>query len=436
MAGAGGGLGAALGLVGVGVAARWVPLAPGGGGLLRRGDGEALLRVLFNLVLPCVLFRTFVAVQFSRDMGAVWLLGFAHCGATAFAAPVFFKSFRPGRRAAAAGASVALNLGLFAYPLAEAVWGTPGLLTVIIADLANQWSILVVQYLVFASLAVGLSNGGASTSSRRAVLARVLRQVLSHPCLWALYAAMTLRLAGVSVPASADRLIESLGATAKPLALVTLGLLLEPLRAAELPDLCCLLAFRYAWGLATAVAALQWLPAAVAPVLAVVATAPIPMLTISYTKEFDLGPSEQAFVSTAVNASNIASFLMLVLVSVLPPTRLQGACAAGSAGLFGAAYVLRGFSSSFAPSNLQDGGTRGPAQMRLRVGQSGGCYLERQRRRGGGGKRGIFHPLRREGKLRTRIARRTNWEPLLCAPLHSLRGVGRAARVSVISRAL
>merc|ERR1719375_2888565 len=33
--------------------------------------------------------------------------------------------------------------------------------------------------------------------------------------------------------------MEQLGATAKPLALVTLGVLLEPLRVRELPDLCC-----------------------------------------------------------------------------------------------------------------------------------------------------------------------------------------------------
>lgn len=370
---AAGGLGAALGLGGVGAAARWAPLAPGGRGLLRRAEGEALLRVLFSLVLPCVLFRTFTTLQFSREMGVVWLLGLAHCAATVVAAPAFFRGFAPGRRAAAAGASVALNLGLFAYPLAEAAWGAPGLRTVIVADLANQWSILVLQYVVFAALAPGL--GAAGAVGRRGVAGRVLQQVLSHPCLWALYAAIALRLVGAPVPAYADRLMEQLGATAKPLALVTLGVLLEPLRVRELPDLCCLLAFRYAWGLAAAAAALLWLPAAAAPVLAVVATSPIPMLTISYAKEFGLAASEQAFVSTAVNASNIASFLLLLGVSALEgtPRALLGACVAGSATLFGASVVLRGLSPNYRAFDGGSGGAGGSTRRRTQMVARNAC---------------------------------------------------------------
>jgi hypothetical protein len=78
-------------------------------------------------------------------------------------------------------------------------------------------------------------------------------------------------------------------------------------------------------------------------------------------------------VSTAVNASNIASFLLLLGVSALEgtPRALQGACMAGSATLFGASILLRGHSPNYRPfrggSRGAGGGTRRGTEMVMRV---------------------------------------------------------------------
>jgi hypothetical protein len=124
-------------------------------------------------------------------------------------------------------------LGLFCYPFAEAVWGAPGLQTVVLFDLANQGVLLIACYLAFwvrlrgrgadADTEDAHSSGGGGGSLLRALGARLL-----NPCLVALYGAAALRLAGVdALPPVAHALAAPLAAANKPLALLALGVLLD-----------------------------------------------------------------------------------------------------------------------------------------------------------------------------------------------------------------
>jgi predicted permease len=123
-------------------------------------------------------------------------------------------------------------LGLFCYPFAEAVWGAPGLQTVVLFDLANQGVLLIACYLAFW---VRLPRHGAETDQdahsgggNGGSLLHALGARLLNPCLVALYGAAALRLAGVdALPPVAQALAAPLAAANKPLALLALGVLLD-----------------------------------------------------------------------------------------------------------------------------------------------------------------------------------------------------------------
>jgi predicted permease len=134
-----------------------------------------------------------------------------------------------------AGATMGLNLGLFCYPFAEAVWGAPGLQTVVLFDLANQGVLLIACYLAFwvrlrgkAADAEHAAERSDKADAHSGSLWGALRARMLNPCLVALYGAAALRCAGVqALPAAVEALASPLAAANKPLALLALGILLD-----------------------------------------------------------------------------------------------------------------------------------------------------------------------------------------------------------------
>ena len=213
-------------------------------GLVDVDVGKAMLKVLFNATLPAMLLMTFASLTFDATSVAVSLCAMAQA-AVLFVAHLAFKGTGrdPKDTALLAGSCVGVNLGTFAYPLVEAVWGTAGVTRLVLFDAVNQWSLLIVAPLIYASVIAG-----ASFSLVQA-LGNVKKQLLS-PCLLAMFAAVALRVLGLGLNGPAVSFLSSLAVANKPLALLALGVLFEPaLRGGQLRDVASLLALRYGAGL-------------------------------------------------------------------------------------------------------------------------------------------------------------------------------------------
>ena len=140
---------------------------------------------------------TFASLTFDATSVAVSLCAMAQA-AVLFVAHLAFKGTGrdPKDTALLAGSCVGVNLGTFAYPLVEAVWGTAGVTRLVLFDAVNQWSLLIVAPLIYASVIAG-----ASFSLVQA-LGNVKKQLLSL-CLLAMFAAVSARaLGGLPGPAS------------------------------------------------------------------------------------------------------------------------------------------------------------------------------------------------------------------------------------------
>jgi predicted permease len=380
------------------VAAGAVARAAGG---VRLEDGGALLRVIFNVTLPAVLLSTFVSLPLGGGAAggteaAVVANAVAHAAALGLASAFAWE--RQGGKAAGqerraprdaallAGATMGLNLGLFCYPFAEAVWGAPGLQTVVLFDLANHGVLLIACYLAFWVRLRGKAAGAEPTNKAGAhsgSLWGALRARMLNPCLVALYGAAALRCAGVhALPSAVEALASPLAAANKPLALLALGILLDlrpprgqlatvaavlvrsgriraqrrmhayPIQKQQRADaahVCCVRAsqgLRLSISLAVAaaavallggggafggaLAALPVLPAATLGAVAAALTSPVPMLTLTYAQEFNC---DVALAALLVNVSNAVSFALLVAVVQLSagaPGALAPAAAAGA----------------------------------------------------------------------------------------------------------
>ena len=280
-------------------------------GLVDVDVGKSLLKVLFNATLPSVLLMSIFSVTFDAQSAAVSACALGQAIVLLIAHLAFRGQGRPPKELALlAGSCVGVNLGTFCYPLVESVWGSEGLTRVVLFDAVNQWSLLIVAPLIYAS-----SIAGASFSPVKA-LANVKKQ-LTSPCLLAMFTAIALRLAGLSLPEPVAAFTSSLALANKPLALLALGILFDPqLNKSQLKDIGTLLALRYGACLLLGAAVMATLSVSMGPECTAVVLAalisPVPLLTVTYAMEYDCDIKLSA---SAVNAGNFCSFGLLLAVA-------------------------------------------------------------------------------------------------------------------------
>ena len=216
-----------------------------------------------------------------------------------------------------AGSTVGVNLGTFAYPLVFAVFGEIGLRRAVVFDFFNQVSILVASYVLFALSK--RSDDGAGGEKTKDVILKAIKTQMFTPCLLALYLSIALKaIPNASIPYVVDQFLGSLAVAAKPLALLSLGILFEPkMSKSEIGDVVTLLLIRYGSGLIIAATAIalnmyQFIGSSGLAVLTLALTAPVPLISIRYSKQFGLNSGPAA---TAVNASNAVSFVAILLLA-------------------------------------------------------------------------------------------------------------------------
>ena len=300
---------------------------------VKPADGGALLRVIFGITLPAVLLTTFSNAPLDlAGAGLIVACSVAHACLLALLSFTWDHPQRSAQQVALlSGASFGVNLGLFAYPFAAALFGEHGLKVIVLYDLFNQGVLLVLQYLAFwwRCADVPGSSGAAGTP---AALAAVAKRLLT-PCLLALYAATILAVTRTSIAPAVQAVTSQLVAANAPLTLLALGVLLDtrvPGRA--MVDVAALLGARYGVSLAFGAGCVLLLqplvPIETVAAVLIATTSPVPMLTLTYSEQFGCDTSLAAII---INASMVLSFTCLVTIvhiSQTAPASLAPAAAA------------------------------------------------------------------------------------------------------------
>lgn len=296
-------LASAFGLIAAGILLK-------GLGLLRKSDGEVLFRFIFNATLPAMLLQVFLGITVGKETAVIVVSSLVQSAILLAVSLLFWKGNK--NAAVLAGSTVGVNLGIFAYPLTEAVWGMKGLQAATVFDLVNQWTILVASYLLFYRY---------SDTGRTDVKGTILRR-LANPCFISVYLALFLRIGGqTSLPPLLEPIIHSLAVANKAISLVAVGVVLEPkLRKSQLADIVCLLGMRYGVSLALAGGFLLFLSStgymaafglAKTAAIMIALTSPVPMMTVTYAFEF---AADTQRAVAAVNLSNIISAALFFAV--------------------------------------------------------------------------------------------------------------------------
>lgn len=192
--------------------------------LISQEGKKNLTDLVIYLILPCNIVKSFM-IEFDsntlKNFGWILLISVLIQVFCAILAKTLYCRAEDGHKPVLMYATVASNSGFLGNPVAEGVFGSMGL------ALASVY--LIPQRIVMWSAGVSYFTKG---SDRKAIVKRVL----THPCIVAVFLGMVLMLTQVSLPPFLDAALKDIGNCNTAMSMLVIGTILADVKPREMLD--------------------------------------------------------------------------------------------------------------------------------------------------------------------------------------------------------
>lgn len=193
-------------------------------GILPETAKSVLTDLVICLILPCNIISSFF-VEFNMNIlkgfGIILIIAAFIQLASLLFARVFYNRETAGRKKVLQYGTVCSNAGFMGNPIAEGVYGAEGLMYASI--------FLIPQRIVMWS--AGISYFTESPDRKE-----VVKKVLTHPCIVAVYIGMVLMILQISLPVFLEDTIRSVGGCTTAVSMVLIGTILAEVEPGSILD--------------------------------------------------------------------------------------------------------------------------------------------------------------------------------------------------------
>lgn len=277
--------------------------------LIREQDGECLSRIIFNITLPALIINTFNTIVIDFSLILITIIGIVYGVFMALLGVFIFKNEDRKTRGMLSMLIPSFNIGLFAYPLVEAIWGQEGIKYFGMFDVGNSIVVFGVSYIV---------AGYFSSDSTDLKFTNIVTKLLKSVPLMSYIMVFCLAMSGLHFPEIVLDFTKVLARANMPLSLLLLGAYLSfSLDANHLKNLSKVLAIRYLTGLIIGMTFFFIMPfdKMFQQTMLIGFLLPIPTAVIQYAIEFDY---DQKFVGTVTNVTILLSFFLVWIIIGMP----------------------------------------------------------------------------------------------------------------------
>jgi predicted permease len=282
-------------------------------GFIQAHDAKSVSKFLMHTTFPALVFTTMTHINLSADLMWLPLIAMSFGMVSSFIGFLMFKNEPSEYRGILTMGSAGWNLGLFAYPLIEGIWGWAGLTYAIMFDLGNSVINFMVNY--------GMGTYLSAEKPKGNIYKHILKRIFSLPPLLAMLLGLAMNMGHIQIPVLASEIIDTIAKGNKPMVLLLMGIYFS----VRLPKRSYLkvfqvLSFRYAFGLCIGLLLYYTTPFAFEyrNMILICLVLPAGMTLITYADElnFDTG-----IAAALVNFSMLISFaLMWLLVGIFQMT--------------------------------------------------------------------------------------------------------------------
>jgi predicted permease len=274
--------------------------------LVRESDGEGISRIVFNFTLPATIIGTFSRIQIHLSLFSISLISLFYGLVMAAFAIFVFRKYQGKQRGMLALLVPSFNIGLFAYPLVEAIWGKEGIKYFGMFDMGNSFIVFGVCYII----------ASIYSSDKPVVDLKTLTgKVIGSVPLLSYILALVLNVAGVSLPVLIINITDVLSKANMALSLLLLGIYLNfKFDSSYWKNIGKVLLMRYVPGVLVGVVLYFALP--FEPMYRITMliglSLPVSLSVIPYSVQFGY---DSKFVGTLSNITIIISFLLMWLAT-------------------------------------------------------------------------------------------------------------------------
>lgn len=281
--------------------------------LLKEQDGECLSRIIFNISLPALIINTFNTITIDFSLILITIIGIVYGAFMALLGVAIFKNEDTKTKGMLSMLIPAFNIGLFAYPLVEALWGQEGIKYFGMFDVGNSLVTFGIIYLM---------AGYFSSDDLELNVSSAFKKLVRSVPLLSYLIAFSFAVLGIHFPKIVLDVTQILGRANMPLSLLLLGAYLNfSLESSYLKNMAKVLALRYLVGLGVGIAFFFIMPfdRMFKYTMLIGLLLPMPTVVIQYAIEFDY---DQKFVGTLANITILLSFFLIWIIMSGIPTIL------------------------------------------------------------------------------------------------------------------
>lgn len=270
--------------------------------LIKESDGEAISRIVFNLTLPCLILISFNNIKIDFSLIFIMINGFVYGVFLAFLGYLVFK--RESRKVKGMMMMIVpgFNIGLFAYPLVEGIWGQEGIKYFGMFDMGNAFIVFGLTYLIGS-----FYSSDQNTFEIKQVFLKMSRSI---PLLTYIIIC-TISIIGLQLPTVIVGVAGVISKANLPLSLILLGIFLDfSLDKSYFKKIIKYLTLRYVVGLSIGLLAFFFLPFdnmfRYTILLALIL--PMSLSALVYAVQFNY---DKKLIGTVSNLTILISFVLL-----------------------------------------------------------------------------------------------------------------------------
>jgi predicted permease len=274
--------------------------------IITEEEGKIITKLLMHTTFPALMFVTMLRIHFEWNLLLLPLLSFLFSLITMATATYFFKDFPRKMKAILIMGSGGFNLGLFAYPLIEGIWGQAGMVYAAMFDFGNSFAVFGLVY------GTGVFMSDKNQASSVTVNAKnALLKIITLLPFQAILVGVFFNLTAIPLPQILLDVLEVLAKGNKVVVLLIMGIYMNLFMSQTLfQKVAKVLAIRYFWGFLIGFLCFYFLPVEqlYRNVLLIVIIIPVGMTIIPFSNE--LGYDTEV-AGMLVNVSMLISFAMM-----------------------------------------------------------------------------------------------------------------------------
>ncbi|AJA48444.1 putative permease [Clostridium pasteurianum DSM 525 = ATCC 6013] len=208
--------------------------------IVKEKDGEGLARIVINITLPCLIISTFSTLKVEYSLIKLTLISVAYGILMTVVGMYLFRKKRKKTKGILLMLLPTFNIGLFAYPLVQAIWGHEGVKYFAMFDVGNSFIIFVLCHII--------ASYYSKESETLDIKSAIFKAFKSIPLITYIIV-VVINILGISIP---KMIIDFSGIISKanmPMSLILLGIYLSfKFDFKNFKDIISILALRYIIG--------------------------------------------------------------------------------------------------------------------------------------------------------------------------------------------